>query len=576
MKQIKFLLLIILTFMFKLSFSQSDKKPNVLFIAVDDFNDWNNILKGHPQAKTPNYDKLASKGVIFTNAHCAAPACGPSRAAIMSGIRPSTSGNYTNSQSFSKNPVLNNSITMPEFFQHNGYYVCGSGKLYHGPHFNNELKGRGFNEYYPSMNRDRPSEDIKFSRPKPLNGIIADWAEWWDWGPYHPDITLEQTSDGRVAKWAEEKLLGGELKEPFFMGVGIFRPHLPFYAPQKYFDMFPIEDIRMPEGYKEDDLSDISGEGLKMGLINRHETIVKAGQWKPAIQAYLASIAMMDDCLGRIIDALEKSGFADNTIIVMWSDHGYQLGEKERWAKFTLWERSTKVNMIWVVPNLTTAGDICERPVNLLDIYPTLASLIGVQAPENQLEGYDLSRLLRNPNAHWNRATLTTYGYKNYSVRSDRYRYIVYVDGTEELYDHENDKWEWNNLASDPEYTDIKKDMAGWLPKHHAPVGVSTVLDRTYKIKTRFLKLKKNYPNPFNPLTNIRFSIPDVGNVKLSVYNMQGEKVKTLADVHKTAGVYSVEWNGTDSAGREMSSGVYFYKLQMGSNVRMKKMLFMK
>jgi arylsulfatase A-like enzyme len=474
MKYTKFLFLVILAFISKQSFCQSNKKPNVLFIAVDDFNDWNDILRGHPQAKTPNYDKLVSKGLVFTNAHCAAPACGPSRAAIMSGIRPSTSGNYTNPQSFSKNSVLNNSITMPEFFQQNGYYVCGSGKLYHSPHFNKELKGRGFNEYYPSMNQDRPSENVKFSRPRPLNGIVANWAKWWDWGPYHSDITLDQTSDGKVARWAEEKLLGGELKEPFFMGVGIFRPHLPFYTPQKYFDMFPIEDIQIPEGYKEDDLSDISGEGLKMGLIDRHETIVKAGQWKSAIQGYLASIAMMDDCLGQIIDALEKSRFADNTIIVMWSDHGYQLGEKKRWAKFTLWERSTKVNMIWVVPNLTIAGSICKEPVNLLDIYSTLVSLIGAQAPKNQLEGDDLSSLIKNPNTHWGRATLTTNGYKNYSVRSDHYRYIVYVDGTEELYDHEKDKWEWNNLVKDPKYADIKKDLARWLPMHHAQVGVST------------------------------------------------------------------------------------------------------
>jgi len=471
MKIVRFFLLIILAFLSIQAFSRKNDKPNVLFIAVDDFNDWNNILRGHPQAKTPNYDKLASKGLIFTNAHCAAPACGPSRAAIMTGIRPSTSGNYTNSQSFSGNPVLNNSITMPEFFRQNGYYVCGSGKLYHGNHFNSELKGRGFDEYYPEMNQDRPGEEVKFSRSRPLNGIVESWAEWWDWGPYHPDVTLEQTSDGKVAQWAEERLLGGELKEPFFMGVGIFRPHLPFYAPQKYFDMFPIEDIQMPEGYKNDDLNDIYGEGLKMGLTNRHEAIVKAGQWKPAIQAYLASIAMMDDCLGQIIDALEKSGFADNTVIVMWSDHGYQLGEKERWAKFTLWERSTRVNMIWVVPNATKAGAICDKPVNLLDIYPTLASLIGAQAPKHQLEGYDLSSLLRNPETRWKKPAITTNGYKNYSVRSDRYRYIIYGDGTEELYDHEKDKWEWNNMAGDPKFPDVKKNLAKWLPKHHAAVG---------------------------------------------------------------------------------------------------------
>lgn len=450
-------------------FSQK-KNPNVLFIAVDDLNDWNNILKGHPQARTPNYDKLASKGMVFTNAHCAAPACGPSRAAIMSGIRPSTSGNYFNSQSFTKNPLLNSSVTLPEFFQQNGYSVYGSGKLYHDPHFNNELQGRGFDEYYPKMNKSRPDDPLKFSRERPLSGIVFEKQEWWDWGPYHPDITLAETGDWKVAQWAKEKLLGGELKEPFFMGVGLYRPHLPFYAPQKYFDLFPIQDIQLPEGYKDNDLNDIHGEGLKMGISgNRHKSILKAGQWKPAIQAYLACIAMMDDCLGQVIEALEGTGFADNTIIVLWSDHGYQLGEKEKWAKFTLWERSTRVNMIWVVPDVTNAGTVCEKPVNLLDLYPTLASLAGATPPKNQLEGNDLSALLKNPDWRWDKTSLTTNGYKNYSLRSQHYRYIIYADGTEELYDHRKDKWEWDNLAENAEYSKVKKTLRKGMPDQHVP-----------------------------------------------------------------------------------------------------------
>lgn len=469
MKITRLIFLVVLFFLSKHVFSRENKQPNILFIAIDDFNDWNTVLKGNLQAKTPHCDKLASKGLTFTNAHCAAPACGPSRAAIMSGIRPSTSGNYLNPQSFSGNPALNASVTLPEFFQKNGYYVCGSGKLFHGDHFNSELKGRGFNEYYPKMDQDRPGEEVVFSRSLPLNGIEEGWPKWWDWGSYRPDITLEQTSDGKVAKWAEERLLGGGLKEPFFMGVGIFRPHLPFYAPQKYFDMFPLDEVQIPEGCKEDDLNDLSRQGLNMGLTDRHKAIVNAGQWKPAIQAYLASIAMMDDCLGQIVEALEKSGFADNTIIVVWSDHGYQLGEKERWAKFTLWERSTRVNMIWAVPGVTKAGTVCDTPVNLIDIYPTLASLVGSQPLKNQLEGNDLSELLKNPGGTWEKTSLTINGYKNYSVRSERYRYIVYEDGSEELYDHLKDKWEWNNLANNPAYNPVKETMRKGLPVHHEP-----------------------------------------------------------------------------------------------------------
>ena len=242
---------------------------------------------------------------------------------------------------------------MPEFFQDNGYYVCGAGKLFHGYHFNYEIKGRGFDEYYPSMDQDLPPWEFKFSDSLPLNGIKKGIARYVDWGPYHPDITRENTCDGKTTSWAEGKLLGGELEEPFFLGAGIFEPHLPNYTIQKYFDMFPLEDIKLPEGYKEDDLDDVSGVCLKMGQPGWFKVIADAGKWKSAIQAYLACTAMTDDLVGRILKALEKSKYADNTIIVLWSDHGWQLGEKERWEKFTLWERATKVNLVWVVPDVT-------------------------------------------------------------------------------------------------------------------------------------------------------------------------------------------------------------------------------
>jgi len=454
----------------RMATGQQAKKPNVLFIAIDDLNDWTGTLKGNPQARTPHMDELASRGMVFTNAHCAAPACGPSRAAIMSGIRPSTSGNYRNQHSIINNPILNNAVLLPEFFQDNGYYVCGAGKLFHGAHFNRELKGRGFDEYYPSKDRDLPQGEFKFSSSLPLNGIEG-YPRHVDWGPFHPDVTIDNTMDGKTAKWAAEKLLGGELEEPFFMGAGIFLPHLPDYAPQKYFDMFPLEDIKLPEGYREDDLDDVSGVCLDMGHPGWYKRIVDAGQWKHAIRAYLACSAMVDDVVGRIMEALEQSEYADNTIIVLWSDHGWQLGEKERWTKFALWERATKVNFVWVAPDVTKPGSVCDRPVNLLDIYPTLASLTGCEPPEDQLEGNDLSVLMRDPGASWDNTTLTTYTYKNYGIRSDRYRYITYSDGTEELYDHEKDKWEWDNLAGDPEYAQIIKEMRKGIPDHHEPPG---------------------------------------------------------------------------------------------------------
>ena len=447
---------------------QKQKKPNILFIAIDDLNDWTDMLEGNAQARTPQMDKLASKGIVFTNAHCAAPCCGPSRSAIMSGIRPSTSGNYINKNSLTHNQILNNAVLLPEFFQQHGYYVSGAGKLFHGYHFNFEVKGRGFDEYYPSKTQDLPSfEGLKFSSKLPLGG----WSRTADWGALRPDVTVDDHPDGKTAKWVKGNLLKGQLQEPFFLGAGIFEPHLPNYAPQKYFDQFPLEDIKLPDGFLENDLDDVPAAHAKMAHNPWLKRIREMGQWKPAIQAYLACTAMVDDLVGQIVEALEKSKYADNTIVVLWSDHGFHHGEKGRWGKYSLWERATRVNCIWVVPGVTNAGSVCCKPVNLLDIYPTLASLAGCKPPAKQLEGNDLSVLMKDPEAPWDEATVTTFGYKNYGVRSGRYRYIVYEDGSEELYDHANDMWEWKNLAGNPQFAAVKKNMQKWIPVHHEPPG---------------------------------------------------------------------------------------------------------
>ena len=450
--------------------SQKATKPNVLFIAIDDLNDWTDMLEGSAQARTPHMDTLASKGIVLTNAHCAAPCCGPSRSAIMSGIRPSTSGNYINKSSLTHNPILNNAVLLPEFLQQHGYYVGGAGKLFHGYHFNYEVRGRGFDEYYPSKTQDLPSfEDLKFSSKLPLGG----WSRTADWGPLRPDITVDDHPDGKTANWVKGKLLDGQLQEPFFLGAGIFEPHLPNYAPQKYFDRFPLEDIKLPDGFLDNDLDDVPAAHATMAHNPWLKRIRGTGQWKPAIQAYLACTAMVDDLVGQLVEALEKSKYADNTIIVLWSDHGFHHGEKGRWGKYSLWERATRVNFIWVAPGVTRPGSVCNKPVNLLDIYPTLASLTGCEPPANQLEGNDLSALMQDPEAAWDEATVTTFGYKNYGIRSGRYRYIVYEDGSEELYDHTNDKWEWKNLAGKPQFAAIKQNMRKWIPAHHEPPGAT-------------------------------------------------------------------------------------------------------
>lgn len=247
----------------------------------------------------------------------------------------------------------------------------------------------------PALLESKQGTLLAFASKLPMGG----WARQADWGPCHPDVTLDDHPDGITANWAKEKLLEAELQEPFFLGAGIFQPHLPNYAPREYFDRFPIEEIKLPEGFREDDLDDVPAAHAKMAHNSWLKRIRATDQWKPAILAYLACTAMVDDLIGQVVEALEKSDYADNTIIVLWSDHGFQLGEKGRWAKYSLWERATRVNLMWVVPHVTTPGTTSSKPVNLLDIYPTLASLTGCEPPEGQLEGNDLTALMKNQEA---------------------------------------------------------------------------------------------------------------------------------------------------------------------------------
>jgi len=444
------------------------KPPNVLFIAVDDLNDWTSVLAGHPQARTPNLDQLAARGFTFDNAHAPAPTCGPSRAALMTGIRPSTSGNYENVDTFRGNPILDQSVTLPELFQNAGYQVTGAGKLYHGRHHKSELKGRGFDVYWPSKENDHYKEPAARARPKPM----ADWGQgkktFWDWGPMAPHITIDDMSDGRMVNWVRDQFTSGAIEEPFFVGVGIIRPHLPFYAPQSYFDLYPLDSIELPP-ILEDDLADVPEAGRKMGIgETQHRRITQRGHWKTAIQAYLATTTYADDCVGRVLEGLRESGYAQNTIVVLWSDHGWQFGEKGHWSKFTLWERSTRVNLIFAGPGIES-GASTGAPVNLLDLYPTLAALVGVELPSEQIEGRDLSPLLADPAREWPYPTLTTYGFQNHSVRDARWRYIRYADGSQELYDHANDPHEWNNLAGASDHIETVRRLEGALPLFNAP-----------------------------------------------------------------------------------------------------------
>ena len=432
-------------------------RPNVLFMAIDDLNDWIGCLGGHPDVKTPNLDRLAARGVLFTNAHCSAPACNPSRASLMTGILPSTSGVYHNPNPWRKSPVLKDAVTIPQHFMAHGYRAVGGGKIYHGGF----PDPASWQEYFPSQKKNKPDDPMPDGRP--LNGIPK--TAHFDWGPVHVDN--QAMGDWQVADWAIGEL-GKKHESPFFLACGFFRPHLPWYVPQEYFDMYPVDRVTLPN-VKNNDLDDVPLLGQRMARPERdHKNVIEHNQWRKAVQAYLASISFVDACVGRVIDAFDRSDYADNTVIVLWSDHGWHLGEKLHWRKFSLWEEATHNVLMMVAPGVTKPGQRCGRPVNMVDIYPTLIELCSL-AGKRELEGRSLVPLLRNPAAEWERPALTTHGKDNHSLRTERWRYIRYSDGTEELYDRTADEMEWDNLASKPRYNRVREQLARWLPKKNVP-----------------------------------------------------------------------------------------------------------
>jgi len=461
----------------------SARKPNVLFIAVDDMNDWVSCLGGYTgEVHTPNFDRLAKRGVSFTNAHSPSTVCNPSRTAIMTGLRPSTTGVYNNGQWW--RPALPDVVTMPEHFRTNGYNVHGGGKIFHHTLGNNppdlwdeyfaQVQDTAWHYDYPVPGQHVAKKGIHWPEGFPLNQIEnvrlgkrppANYREF-DWGPLDK-VDLE-TGDGQMVKWALD-FIEEPHEKPFFLAAGIYRPHLAWYAPREYFDQYRLEEIALPV-LNENDLDDVPPVGRAMAEARRadFELVKKTGKYREAVQAYLASISFADALVGRLLDALDRSDYARNTIVVLWSDHGWHLGEKGAWHKRTLWERATHVPFLVAAPSVTAPGSTCKRPVNLIDIYPTLVDLCGLQA-KPELDGLSLAPLLKNPDAKWRHPSLTTHERGNHALRTERWRYIRYHDGTEELYDHENDPNEWTNLADKPQYAAVRKEMARWLPKTNAP-----------------------------------------------------------------------------------------------------------
>jgi arylsulfatase A-like enzyme len=440
---------------------------NVIFIAVDDLNTSPVLFEGELQVETPNIDRLARKGVRFTNAHCAAPACNPSRASVISGIAPFTSGVYLNRQDWRENVMLKDWETLPQHFQKNGYKTLGGGKIYHAHSLNKDafagfLDPRYWDAYYPSKEQQMPIELAP--EQFPVNGNEKFYNGYFDWDAM--DIEDDEMADAKVVRWAEEQLSQAHDK-PLFLAVGIYRPHVPWWTPAKYFDIHPIDEIVLPE-VLENDLDDVPSAGQKMARRHWQAWMVENNKWEEAVQAYFASVSFADEMIGRLLTALENGPMAKNTVIVLWTDHGYHLGQKEHWEKFALWEQTTRVPLILAAPGKFKANKACAEAVSLLDIYPTLSELCGTEAPVG-LDGFSLVPLMKNPSRKTGRAVVCTQGFQNHAVRSYKWRYIRYKDGSEELYDQVNDPKNFHNLAKLEQYASIKGKLAKWLPKEDAP-----------------------------------------------------------------------------------------------------------
>jgi arylsulfatase A-like enzyme len=447
------------------------EKPNVLFIAIDDLRDWVHHLGANQQVKTPHLDRLAARGVAFTRAYCASPLCNPSRAALLSGMRAGTTGVYNNDVDWRK-VVRADAPTLPLHFKNNGYYVAGAGKIYHGS-FPRESD---WHDYPAKGGREQDRKaarkgggDITAVAPDASNITIGPIAG-------DDDAMEDYHSVSYIIKKLNEKR-----DQPFFLACGLKKPHLPWTVPKKYFDLYPLDSVLLPK-MLESDLDDVPPVGVQFAKRKEHDAIVRDGKWKACVQAYLATITFCDAMVGRLLDGFDKSGHAGDTIICLWSDLGWHLGEKLHWHKSTLWEEATRAPHIWVVPGLTQPGNSCSRPVDYMNIYPTLCDLAGLPAPKH-LQGVSIKPLLADPKAAWDRPAITTHGFSNHTVRTERWRYIRYADGGEELYDHEKDPLEWKNLAKDSQFDSVKADLATWLPKENVPMPAKEA--RTAKEKNK-------------------------------------------------------------------------------------------
>ncbi|MEM8953849.1 MAG: sulfatase [Verrucomicrobiota bacterium] len=478
---------------------QAAPLPNILMIAIDDQNDWIGYLGGHPQAQTPNIDALAARGTAFTNAHCQSPLCNPSRTSLMIGLRPGTTGIYGLKPWFREVEELKNIVTLPQYFAtHGDYLTATAGKIYHGG------TGRSTNPPHVEWHEIGPPASGKPFPPEKLVNTPQD-HKLVDWGTFpHKD---EDKSDYAIATWAVEKLQqhaadGGN--QPLFLAAGFFLPHVPLYATEKWMDMYPIDSIQLPE-IQEHDRADTPrfSWNIHWKLPEPRLKFLKdKDEWHNIVRSYLACTTFVDSQIGRVLKALKDNKLEENTIVVLWSDHGWHLGEKEITGKNTLWDDGTRVPLVFAGPGVSP-GQICTQPAELLDIYPTLLELAGLP-PNKRLEGHSLVPQLNDSNTKRKFPAITHHNHDNVGIRTENWRYIKYADGSEELYNMKKDPNEWTNLADNPEYSDQKKKLVKWVPKNDAPPAPgSAARILTYNPDTGETLWEEEPINPNDPIPEL-------------------------------------------------------------------------
>lgn len=445
--------------------------PNVLFIALDDCSDWVGFLANHPGTKTPNLDALAATSLSFTNAYCVAPMCNPARTGVMFGQQPFNVGVYDHSDPSFQHYYQMAGITpsLVDDMWAAGYQAIGAGKVFNDPETQRWAMYRDTAYYADFFDRKPPTAPDRYNpdwlspydgQPEGMGEKMT--ADMIDWGPSGKN--RDDDPEGQASTWVARRLQDSYDK-PFFLAYGAICTHVPWRVPQQFFDMHPLDQIVLPD-YRPDDLDDLPPYALKKIVDTNHQfaRIVKDHLWANAVQAYQAAISYADDCVGRVLNQLASSPYADNTIVMLWSDHGFHMGEKMHIEKFTLWEHGTRVPFLLHVPGTFTKAQTFDRPISTIDIGPTVTDLVGATTHATNHQGKSLLPVIKDPQLADARPPLMTWKVGNNAVRKDKWRYIRYVTGDVELYDHSNDPDELTNLATNDETQDIQRELKQYLP----------------------------------------------------------------------------------------------------------------